>query len=325
MIKVLYLPLNAGAGVQEGMYDAWHFLQTNLLIFDFLNEWEKLGRDREKLIKLFLSKVESFQPNLIHMQLQLTGIFTPESLIEARKLCRNKVIITNWTGDIRNKPAAEMAVLSPVVDYTLISSTGQIKDYEKMGCKNIKYWQIGYDPKYHYPKNQDKFKYDLAFAGNAYSPNSFTDCALRLKILEKLKKKLGEKFGLFGFGYHDKFGNVTAVPGKEVNNVYNDSVAILNISHYNDVSHYFSDRLLTCLASGRPTISYRFPNYESYFTHNSDILIANNVEEILKFINYCKDNSEKANLIGANGYAKAKSEHTYHSRVAELLFMTGLR
>ena len=326
MIKVLYLPLNAGSP-QQGMYDAWEQLSiVDLKIFDFLHVWEKHGKNKDKMIKDFLDIVKEFQPDLIHMQLQLTGLFTPESLIEARSLCKNKVIITNWTGDIRDRASEEMIVLSPYIDYTLISSTGQIKDYEDAGGKNIKYWQIGYDPKLFFPKNNKNFKYNLIFAGNRYHANDFKDSALRIKVLEFLKRELKDKFGVFGRG-HDKaiFGNVrpTSSP-EELNDLYNSSACILNISHYNDVSHYFSDRLLICLSSGRPVISYRFPKYESYFNHNSDILIAQTKEDILNLLNYCLKYPNEADKIGINGFRKAKAEHTYFSRVIELLRMTGL-
>lgn len=260
------------------------------------------------------------------MQLQMTNIISPNSINLARSKVKKKCIFTNWSGDVRDSASKEMINISHVVDYSFISSIGQLDLYKNSGAKNIKYWQIGYDHKLFYPLNKENFKYDLVFAGNAYSQNTFADAKKRTDMVIHLKKYFKDRFAIFGNGYNINFGQkISPVSFKDVNEVYNNSRCILSISNYNDISHYFSDRLLVCLASGRPTISYRFPGYETYFSHGSDILIANSVEEIINQVEYCKRNPDIASKIGKNGSAKVKAEHTYKSRIVELLKIIGLQ
>jgi spore maturation protein CgeB len=317
MLKVLYLPLNDLSNVQQATYDAWNNVGVKLEIYDFHRVW-LTTKKREAVSEGFLNIVKSFQPKLIHMQIQFTGLLDVETLNKARKLSPG-VIITNWTGDCRAMPDSSFIKLSHGCDYSLISSTGQIPVYQKAGCKNVKYWQIGYDPKVFFPKNYTSFKYDISFAANHYG--HFPDSGIRHLIVNSLYQKYKEKFGLFGSGHSVPS---QSVPMPQTNEIYNSSVCALSISHFNDVSHYFSDRLLTCLASGRPTISWNFPKYDSYFVNGQDLFIVNSFEEIDSAINYCKNNPQKANQIGKNGYKKVLMEHTYTSRIIELLDILNL-
>jgi spore maturation protein CgeB len=203
-----------------------------------------------------------------------------------------------------------------------MSNVGQIEMYKKAGAKNVYYWQIGYDHKCYKPLNNKTFKYDIVFAGSAYG-NIFPDAKLRMNIVSYLKERFGDRFGLFGTGYPNNF-KASYVDIRDINAVYNSSLTNLSVSNFNDIDHYFSDRLILAMASGRPCISYRFPGQESYFKHKQDILIANNINEIGDYVDFCKKNSEEANEIGNNGYRIVKYEHSFRSRVAELLDITGV-
>jgi spore maturation protein CgeB len=321
MIKVLYLPLNAG-NPQTGMYDAFNSIPNiNLSIFDYYGLFES-KRNKNFVNESFIKAVKEFQPDLVHMQLQMTDIIEPSAIMEARKQVNKNVIFTNWSGDVRNTASAEILKIAPAVDFTFISSVGQIPLYQQAGCQNVRYWQIGYDPKIFFPKNQSNFTYDLVFAGNAYPPGLFVDTQKRYDLIVKLKSYFGDRFGVFGSGYRPDL-KAKPISGSEVNNVYNSSLSIFSMSNYNDISHYFSDRLLTCLASGRPTISYNFPDYQSYFSNNCDIIMASTFEEIVSMVEWCKSNMDQANRIGQAGAKKVQSQHTYKSRVIELLRLLG--
>ena len=110
-----------------------------------------------------------------------------------------------------------------------------------------------------------------------------------------------------------------------VKNVYHHSVCAISISHFNDISHYFSDRLLMCMASGRPTIALKFPKWESYFTDMCDLVMVDSVDQIPEKVKMLKNNPDLANYIGMSGSRKVFAEHTYHSRIQELLNIVGLK
>lgn len=312
-LKVLYLPL----GHQQGMIDGFNNLGVQLQTYDFLNEWNRHGKNANPVNQQFIEMVKDFQPNLIHCQFQMTGIISPESIREARKLSPG-VIVINWSGDIRQHVINELKTMSTAVDYTLISSTGQLEMYRNAGCPNMRYWQVGFDPKFNFPMYLSNFKYDVSFIGNSYG--HFPDSPIRQDAVNKCRQVFTKKFGLFGAGWG---GSATCDP-KQGNQIYNESVCALSISHFNSVSHYFSDRLLYCVASGRPTISWYYPGCESYFENKKEIFYVKSVQEIVDVVNYCAANPEEATKVGIAGAARAQAEHTFTSKALELLYITGL-
>lgn len=314
MLKVLYLPL----GEQPGTYDGWRSIGVELEIYDYWTDWLQ-NKNIESIKQRFLNKVRDFQPDLVHMQLQFTGAISADTLREAKRMCP-KAIFVNWTGDVRADPPHAFTSLAGALDFTLISSTGQLDLYKQAGCHNVRYWQIGCDPKVAFPLNKTEFTYDISFTGNNYG-NMFPDGPLRASAAQALKNAFGNKFGLFGSGYPGATGSTSH---QQSNEIYNDSLCVLSISNFNNIAHYFSDRLLYCLGSGRPTISWYFPNYEDYFVDKRDIFIARSNQDIIDIVNYCKANPEIANQVGINGRLKVMKEHTFTSRVMELLHITNL-
>ncbi len=322
MLKVLYLPLNTPDSTQSGMIDAWKSVNVELHIFDYYIRY--LSCKNATLVRQeFLNQVINLKPDLVHMQLQFTGVLDFDVLNQAKKICPNTIFI-NWSGDLRKHAPTEFVGLSKAIDYSLVSNIGQIELYKQAGCHNCLYWQIGYDPKICFPQQISDKKYDVSFAGNMYSFDTFPDCKLRLNAVQAIKNKFNNRAGIFGNGYPSTMGKISSLQGLQTNMAYCESKTVLSISNFNDVSHYFSDRLLACLASGRPTICYRFPGIESYFADRSDLFIANSIEHILELINFCVKNPDIANEVGLNGYKKVRAEHTYYSRVIELLQMLNL-
>jgi hypothetical protein len=313
-IRVLYLPL----GHQPGMADAFRNIGVQLQVFDFYSLWQNT-HNKNAIAEEFLQNVRIFRPHLIHTQLQFTGLLDANTIHEARKISPG-VIITNWSGDVRQNAVPEFVRIANAFDHAFISSTGQLDLYKRAGCNTIAYWQIGYDPKFNYPLYKDNFKYDASFLGNNYG-NVFPEGKLRYNVATQLRNTLGEKFGLFGTGYNPP---ARSVAPKDANIVYNDSACVISISHFNNVSHYFSDRLLHCIASGRPTISWFFPGIDDYFKEDEEIFIARNVNDVLDIIQYCKTHVEEASKVGVNGYNKVIKEHTFTSRALELLNLVGL-
>ena len=314
MLKVLYLPI----GAQTGTVDAWRKVGVELDVYDFHGVWDRT-HSKGAVSQEFLNRVRAFQPHLIHMQLQFTGLIDAHIINEARKIAPG-VVITNWSGDVRAGAIPNFTNVAAAVDHALISSTGQLDIYRNSGCPNVKYWQIGYDPKSSYPMYKTEFAYDVSFLGNNYG-STFPDGPLRYNVAAQLRTAFGARFGLFGSGYHPP---APMIDPSEANKVYNNSICALSISNFNDVSHYFSDRLLYCMASGRPTITWHFPGVESYFIEGQEIFVARSTNDIIDIVNYCKGNPEIAAQVGINGYQRAVREHTFTSRIIELLHMTNL-
>ncbi len=323
MIKVLYLPLNTTEITQTGMYDAFKSAGTDLHIFDYHKDELKKYRNHQAVSEALVQRALEVKPDLLHMQLQFTNIISPGSIAQIKKRLPN-TIITNWTGDVRKYVPRYFVSVGEFVDYNLISSTGQIPLFKAAGCKNVKYWQIGYNPKLYHPVTNSGFSHDVVFIGN-YFGSMFPGSAERQSVLVALKNSFGRRFSLVGCGWGGNFGRIKPVRQNRVNSVYSNSFCALSVSNFNNIADYFSDRFLMCLASGRPTIAYVFPNINKYVTDGESALFASTPQQFVQKVKWCLNNRMEANRIGVKGAQVAVSKHTYHCRVVELLKLVGLR
>ena len=314
-----------GDVIQRGVYDAFRDVGCDLQVFDYFAEYEHHRKRTRKVRELLIRKASAFQPHLIHMQLQHTKVIDANTI---SKIKRNlpKTIITNWTGDVRNYVPVTFRSVAKVADYNFISSTGQIEMFQKEIGKNVGYWQIGYDPKLYYPDtNPPKdFKWDCVFIANNNTKEGYPGRPEREKTCRLLRDAFGPKFALFGNGWPKSYKSMGSIDQKKAVTAYHKSLCSISVSHYNELDHYFSDRLLMCLASGRPTISLKFPKWESYFTNNCDLVIADSIEDVVNKVKFLKARPRLANFIGKSGAEKALAEHTYTSRIRELLDIVGL-
>lgn len=326
MTKVLYLPLNYGDVTQNGVCDAFKDAGCNLKVFDYFYIYEAHRRTKSTVRKKLLEVAMEFKPDLIHMQIQHTNVIDANTINKIKRALP-KCKISNWTGDVRNYVPSSFIKISKSADYNFISSTGQQDMFKKQVGKPVHYWQIGYDPKLYYPDKHPtgKFKYDVMFIANNNTKEGYPGRGAREKTCKLLRQAFGDRFCLHGNGWPKSIKSNGSVDQKKVGQAYHKSLCTVSVSHYNDLNHYFSDRLLMCLASGRPTISLKFPKWESYFTNMCDLVIANSIEDIVSQVKFLKKNRDLAEYIGMSGAHKAFSEHTYLSRVYELLDTVGLR
>lgn len=325
MIKILFAPLNYSSVVQTGWYDAFREAGAQLEIFDYHAEYQayrrKVGRVREYL----LNKVKSFKPDLVFLQIQHTNIINGGTIAQIKQILPQAKIV-NWTGDVRSYIPRTYKDVGRYSDLNLISSTGQLEMFRK-DLNNVKYLQIGYNPKLYYPEENPRrdFTWDCTFIAHYNGKEKYPGTSDRVKAAQALRAKFKDRFCLYGDGWPRNIKSKGSIDQKTVNNIYHQSKCVISVSHFNDISHYFSDRLLMCLASGRPTVQLYFPQYESYFTNNCDLVIADSPEDVATKAEWLVNNPQMANFIGQNGAAKVFAEHTYLSRVKEVFEMVGLK
>lgn len=324
-IRVVYLPLNFGSVVQSGVYDAFRATGCELHVFDYFHELNTI-RSQHRVRERLLHKCQEVKPHLLHMQIQHTNIIDAGTIRKIKQQ-NGDIIITNWTGDVRDFVPATFKAMAMVSDYNLISSTGQLDMFRRECGPRVQYWQIGFDPAMHYPSKEkrDNFDFDAIFIGNHGYKDRYPGAPQREQVCSMMRDRFGDRFALFGSSWRPYLKPGPSLSQDAVCSYYHRSLCALSVNHFNDIQHYFSDRLLMCMASGRPTISFRFPGWESFFTDGADLLIANTLEEIPEKVKYLMNNRDHAEFIGEQGAAKVMAEHTYLSRINELLKMTGLR
>jgi len=326
-MRVLYLPLNYGSTVQDGVYDAFNQLNCQLEIFDYFEHYNNAGNNQRNVRQMLIEVAKRFRPDLIYCQIQHTVIIDADTINGIRNYCP-MVKIVNYTIDARNYIPGPYFSVSRISDLNLITSTGQLQMYKDNNVPNIHYLQVGYNPKHYFPEVEAKssYEFDTVFLANVNNVENYPGHSQRIDTVHALRKAFGNRFGLFGHGWPKELKSLGSVDiNLAVKNVYANSFSTISVSHFNEITHYFSDRLLMCLASGRPTVSWHFPGYESYFVNKQDLLIGNSPDEIVNNVKWLLENPDRANLIGQNGASKVFCEHTYLSRIKEMLEMIGLQ
>jgi spore maturation protein CgeB len=323
--KVLFAPLNYGDIRQTGVEDAFRQTGAELQTFDYFYHYGKSNNDAKPVREKLLGIVMGFKPDLVHLQIQHTDIIDGKTVQKIKSILPNTKIV-NWTGDVRNYIPKTYRDIARYADYNLISSTGQLDMFRNSISKDVQYWQIGYNPKLYFPalKRPQRFKYDVSFIGNDNAKEGYPGRHDRGLACKLLRKAFGRRFGLFGSNWPRTFKSRGSLNQKRLAEIYHQSYCVLSVSHYNNLSHYFSDRLLMCLACGRPTISLKYPKWESYFANNCDLVIADSVEDIESKVRYLLNNPDLAEYIGESGALRVQNEHTYLSRVNELFDIIGL-
>lgn len=323
MVRVVYTPLNFGDVVQDGVYDAFEQAGCELKVFDYMNKYIH-SKNNRNIRAEFINEIRNFQPDLLFLQIQHTTVLDYKTIIEAKNAC-SKMKVVNWTGDVRNDVPHTYRKVGKAADFNLISSTGQLSMFRQV-LQNVDYLQIGYNPKLYYPPStkRDSFKNDALFVGHYSTRESYPGTAARVDTCKLLRARFGDGFALYGSGWPKEFNSKGSINQRHLATEYQNSVCSISVSHYNEIGHYFSDRLLMCLASGRPCVALAFPGWESYFTNMCDFVVVNSVHEIPDAVAMLKGDPELANFIGEQGAAKVFAEHTYYSRIKELLNMVGL-
>jgi|2_EtaG_2_1085320.scaffolds.fasta_scaffold09006_4 spore maturation protein CgeB len=321
--KVLYLPLNNLIVKQTGMEKAFRDLGFNLCSFDFFLAG-KLG-NHQLANSLFLQVVRDFKPDWIHMQLQFSNVMEVSTLKTIRKENPN-IIMTNWTGDVRNEAMENFVKMAPFMDKSLISSEGQLSLYRDAGCKNLEYWQIGVDPESFYilpelvkQKWKKDYNQKVSFcAGHKPNYQMFPGSIERYQVANGILKKYGNKiFGLYGPGWPNNMSRGPVTYYEQLQ-VYNTSEIVLSINKYNDLQKYFSDRQLVSMACGPLVISRYIPHMETFFENEKHLVWYKTIPECMSKIDYYLKNPQKAKEIGLRGAKYVIEKHSYLERLKEL-------
>jgi spore maturation protein CgeB len=326
-MKSLLLPLCYGAEKQQGIIEAFKELGHEVEVFDYFQHYHNAGSNQRNVRTMLIEVAKRFKPDLVYCQIQHTVILDHDTLRAIRTYCPN-VKIVQFTVDVRSYIQGPYFNISKIADMNLICSTGQIKMYQDNGVPNVHFLQVGYSPSLHTPEIEPKesYDFDVTFVANVNNVENYPDMQNRLDSVAALRKAFGSRFALYGWGWPGSAGSLGSIDiDKVFSMAYSKSFCNVSISHFNNISHYFSDRLLHCMASQRPCISWYFPEYESYFVDKQDLVIAHNPDDIVNKVKWLLDNKDKANLIGMNGSNKVFAEHTYLSRIKEMLDMVGIK
>lgn len=150
------------------------------------------------------------------------------------------------------------------------------------------------------------FLYDLIFIGR--SVDSRKELLSQLESFEKCNFKI--------------FGNQknTIILGDEFYKTISQSKMALNLSRYNNISLYTSDRIVQLLASGILVFSPRVPELEKIFTEN-EVVYFDNISDLKEKILFFNENDNERIKISIQGREKAHKSYN-STRITKFMIET---
>lgn len=224
---------------------------------------------------------------------------------------------------IENNPNDPFHEVLPLYDYILTYGGGQpvIDAYKRNNAKKcIPIYNALDTDTHHTVLPKDRFTGTLAFLGNRLPDREARVEEFFLKPATALPQA---KFILGGSGWADKplpdnvnyIGHVYT----EQHNTFNVSpMAVLNISRDSMAKYGFSPatRVFEAAGAGACIITDYWEGIDYFFEPGTEILVANNGDEVVEILQYLTPDNAAA--IGRAAYSKVISGHTYNHR-AQLL------
>lgn len=254
---------------------------------------------------------DSFNPDIIFMQVQAPNIISKELVLYMSQTAK----VINWTGDVRHTVPQWMVEIAPYC----LTSFSNMTDINTMASRgfNAKYLEIGYDPIKYNPIGDKKNVPDIVFMANSYGRDYFPLSNFRMDIVNKLNKKYGARFGVFGNGWQMAKGNVNHSQTEESAHYRGAKIAI-NCSHFN-YNRYSSDRLLRILGSGTFCLSHHYEGIEQDYIPAKHLDTFNTIDGLVNKINYYLEHEEEMNRIAKAGNELVLNRNTFTHMVKNIL------
>jgi spore maturation protein CgeB len=260
-----------------------------------------------------------------------SGVGADDELLEAAvlrcKSCCTRVAF--WDVDapatlarVEQNPSDPFRRLAPEYDFIFTYGGGDpvVDRYTKLGARNCFPIYNGLDPETHHPVAADEqFKCDLAFVGNRLPDR---EARVEQFLVGAAERAPEFQFLLGGEGWGSKplpknvrwIGHV----GTSLHNVINCSARmVLNINRESMAQVGFSPptRVFEAAGAAACLITDAWAGVEKFFEPESEILVATNVDEIVKQLR--GKTSAECRRIGLNMQRRALREHTYELRARQ--------
>lgn len=246
----------------------------------YCNNWilipELIAKFEEDVLKLV------GWADYVFMQLQTPNIISKE-LILKMKAINPRAVIYNWTGDVRDPIPPEMIDIAPEV-ISLFTNDTDVKTMLKKGFRS-KYLQIGFPEHTYNPKGYVRNDVpDIVFMANNYydkklGKHLFPNGKARQDMVMFLKETYGDRFGVYGSGWHELMTEDFRADQVAEATVYRSTKIAINYSHF-DYERYSSDRLLRIMGSGCFCITHNFPRIEEDYVIGKHLAVFDTFEQL---------------------------------------------
>ncbi len=263
-----------------------------------------------------IQKAMEMRPDFVFMQLQSEGKVSADTVRSLRSM---GAFVMNWSGDVRDPLPAWYYDMAAAVNVSCFSNMIDVYKIRDAGFK-AEYLEIGYDETIYCPEGEVLECEPIVFMANNY-PNAFPLSKYREEVVNHLKQRFGNRFGVYGNGWAgtQSFNHSQHEEAKK----YRGAKIALNISHFN-FERYSSDRLLRILGTGVMCISHNFKGIEQDYKVGKHLITFDDLHILPYKIDWFLEHAEDRIKIAHAGNELVKTRNTFNHYVTNMLKIAGL-
>jgi len=219
---------------------------------------------------------------------------------------------------------------SRAADLTFLSGMGYVADHlAKKGGKNISLMPHGFCP-VRFPKKtslspQPAVDWEVVCVASNYrvrNPFSYLyqRKLARIREVQKLWRRYGKRFALFGKGWEGFPGWRGPLPYENQGDIFRSSRVVVGGHPGGGMDYYLSDREFIAMASGTPFVEYWTPRINTIFQdENHWYLYRDEAGMIQKIDRILEDSAGTFNSMAKSTEAYVRAKHSNYHRLKEML------
>jgi len=281
-------------------------------------DWTILQNNPEELNSEVRKLFDSFNPDVVFMQLQQEGVI---DVFTATYMSKSSIVL-NWTGDVRFPIPDWYKKIGRCIDITLFSNMNDVDTFNSIGI-NANFLQVGFDENIFNPDGELHSHYpDIVFLGTNYL-NEFPLSSFRIQMVKKLKEVYGRDFMVYGSNWKKIIGTEQFLHPIQEAEAYRSSKISINLSHFN-YGRYSSDRMLRMMGSGGFCLSHHFTDIEKDYKIGKHIDTWTGIDSLIDKIEYYLDYDEAREKIRKEGCNFVRENYTWDKVMLELKKIIGI-
>jgi hypothetical protein len=282
-------------------WDAFSRLQKEGFLEDFkICSFRSLEKEIlwHELLENSKREIISFHPNRIVLSHTGKRIFPKQFFEDVRKAIPEVKFIYDER-DVHGLfakpiPLATLQAAKQCDKVILVAEGWYAALYKKFGCKDVKYLShvtddVRFGRNYHKTPGSE---FDVVMIGNYINARfiKIPGTRFRQELAQKLSKRYGKKFGLFGRGWDRIPSWQGPCKYSEQEAIIQGALCSIGADHFPAYTNYFSDRLPIALYAGRPHFTYNTPGVQQQFYNVPSLHIFSKIDAVEKSIDHLISN-----------------------------------
>lgn len=275
--------------------------------FNLLKAVSKLGFDLKPQVLQLESIIKSFKPTVV----VFVGIFFLP--LELAAICKeHNITVTAWAGD---SFGIEQKAFKNYIDFLYVSDSAMLQKAQEIGFKNYELLQFGFNPNLHkdYGLKRDNY---INFIGSYTKERD----EIFSNLVDYNLRNEGIKWDKLSCSSDKWIVKNRKLDQKEVVQIYNSTIATLNVAQIDNVINMVNMRTFEATACGSCMLNDNVKDIELCFEPGKEILVYKNKDELLELTQKILSDQEFVKTIVKNGKLRMeKSGYSYKDRANHIL------